>query len=218
MTTTDKHMPIVILAGGRGRRLGNVDKCLLPLAGSSVLQHLLFSLAHQSEAIYLNANGELSRFVEFNLPIIKDTNFADAGPLAGVINAMQHFEHEKKSKYFVTIPGDCPFVPKNYVQALFDAFINSSVDLVYASANSNKHYVCAIWSVDLLAPLQHYLQSGARSVGQFIHSQNFQCIDFSHVNTTAHDENSPSHFFNINTPEQLTQAEELLQRQQEKNL
>ena len=59
----------VLLAGGKSSRMGGGDKCLLPLAGKPMLNHIVERLRPQVSELVLNANGDVSRFAGFGLPM-----------------------------------------------------------------------------------------------------------------------------------------------------
>ncbi len=74
----------VILAGGQARRMGGGDKCLLPLAGRSILEHVIARLSPQVETVAINANGDPARFAGLSLPVIADSVPGLTGPREGV--------------------------------------------------------------------------------------------------------------------------------------
>lgn len=77
----------VILAGGRARRMADHaqggDKALLDLAGEPLLAHVTGRLAPQVDGLILSANGDVSRYERFGLPVVTDGPYAHAGLLAG---------------------------------------------------------------------------------------------------------------------------------------
>ena len=77
------------MAGGQSRRMGGGDKCLRPLAGRPILDHILKRVRPQVSALVLNANGDPARFGEFGLPVAADVVEGFAGPLAGVLTGLQ---------------------------------------------------------------------------------------------------------------------------------
>jgi molybdenum cofactor guanylyltransferase len=59
----------VVLAGGQSRRMGGGDKCLQALGEAPVLAHVIARFGPQVSALAINANGDLSRFETFGLPV-----------------------------------------------------------------------------------------------------------------------------------------------------
>jgi len=108
----------VILAGGRGTRLGGVEKGLLDWQGRPLLAHLIDALAPQVDGILLNANRAHERYAIFGLPIICDSpDFAGLGPLAGLHTALSHAATE----LVACVPCDMPELPDNLVARLVQA-------------------------------------------------------------------------------------------------
>ena len=108
----------LILAGGRGSRMGGVDKGLqnfrgLPLALQTLMRLQLQSLPPQE--ILINANRNLAAYESFGVPVWPDAaSLGDfAGPLAGFLVGLERAE----TPYLVTIPCDCPGFPLDLVQA-----------------------------------------------------------------------------------------------------
>ncbi len=78
----------VLLAGGKSSRMGGGDKCLLPLSGRPMLEHIIKRMRPQIAELILNANGDPARFAGFGIPVIEDRLGDYAGPLAGVHAAL----------------------------------------------------------------------------------------------------------------------------------
>jgi molybdenum cofactor guanylyltransferase len=100
----------VILAGGKASRMGGADEALLPLAGKPLLAHVIARLATQVSDIVISANGDLSRFASFGLPVIADSLAESAGPLAGLLAGLEwHAKNRPELSYVVSVPTDTPF-------------------------------------------------------------------------------------------------------------
>ncbi len=78
----------VILAGGQGRRMGGADKAFLPLAGRSLIRHVLDRLRPQVDSVILSANGDASRFDGLGCMVVPDE--ASQGPLSGILATLRH--------------------------------------------------------------------------------------------------------------------------------
>ena len=78
----------VLLAGGLARRMGGGDKCLRPLAGETLLARVIARAAPQAGPLILNANGDPARFASYGLPVVADVVEGHAGPLAGILTAL----------------------------------------------------------------------------------------------------------------------------------
>ncbi len=207
--THHKKIPAVILAGGCGERMGGRDKCLLPLGERTLLAHIVQRLSGQCSAIYLNANGDATRFNEYGLEVIPDQHMPAIGPLGGLHSGLLHTVHsepENKAspQWLLTVPGDCPFLPEDLLARLIKAS-DSSTEVVYCHSAGRDHFVVALWSCNIVPKLAAFIGSGKRSVSAFIQTLSHQYVEFEKDNTFDIDP-----FFNINTHEQWQHAVTLL--------
>ncbi|MGA2794315.1 MAG: NTP transferase domain-containing protein, partial [Roseiarcus sp.] len=78
----------VVLAGGLARRMGGGDKAMVKVGGRTMLERVVARLAPQCDGLILSANGDPARFAAFGLPVVADAVEGFAGPLAGVLAAL----------------------------------------------------------------------------------------------------------------------------------
>ena len=137
---------VVLLAGGLSRRMGGGDKCLRPLAGRPLLQHVLERMEPQADTIVLNANGDAARFSAFALPVVTDPVAGHAGPLAGILSGMLWArEFRADAADIVSVPTDCPFLPSDLVDRLLMAREAAAVSSAYAASAGRTHPVVGLW-------------------------------------------------------------------------
>jgi molybdopterin-guanine dinucleotide biosynthesis protein A len=195
----------VILAGGLSRRMGGGDKCLLPLGGRPVLQHVVDRLAPQVDRLALNANGDPARFAEFGLPVIADSEPGFAGPLAGVLAGMD-WAADQGIEVIATAAADTPFFPEDLVARLREAMTAAGTPLAVAMTDDHErglspHPTFGLWSVALREDLRTALRGGLRKVVLWTEPHGCAPCIFA----------APYEpFFNINTPEDLDRAEAML--------
>ena len=79
----------VVIAGGRSTRMGSRDKALIELAGRPMIGHVIDRMRPQVGRLTINANGDPSRFAQFELPVVPDTIEDWPGPLAGLLAALE---------------------------------------------------------------------------------------------------------------------------------
>jgi molybdopterin-guanine dinucleotide biosynthesis protein A len=189
----------MILAGGLSRRMGGGDKCLLPLGDRPLLAHVIERLRPQAAALALNANGDATRFARFGLEVMADDAMDFAGPLAGILAAMNWAKRRHPSVAAVlTVPADTPFLPRDLAARLMEA----GAPAVGASAG-RIHPVVGLWPLGVADGLRKALRDeGLRKVEDWTARLGPAVVTF------AADPIDP--FFNINTPEDLTRAEALL--------
>ena len=198
----------IILAGGLARRLGGVDKGLIEIAGRPILARLIERLRPQCAALVLNANGDASRFASFGLPVVADEIEGSAGPLAGVLAGMEHAAaHFPDAFDLLSVPADTPFVPADLAARLAAAREAAGARIAVASSAARVHHAVALWPLALAGDLRRALAEGERRVSGFIAR---------YENVTADWPVEPCDpFFNLNRPEDLTEAETLARRQDE---
>lgn len=181
----------VILAGGQARRMGGGDKPLLMLRGQPILSHVIARITPQVEALAISANGDPARFATYELPVLPDTIAGFPGPLAGILAGMDWAAGLGIDR-LLSVPGDTPFLPRDLVQRMADAAFPM------AASDGRAHPVVAIWPVVLRDKLRAALIAGERRVGRFAADCGAKVVDFPAA---------PDPFFNINTPEDLADAE-----------
>ncbi len=196
----------VILAGGLARRMGGGDKGLLSLGGQTILARVIDRLDPQVAGLALNANGDPARFAATGLPVIADSIDGFVGPLAGVLAGLD-WAADQGAESIVTAAADTPFFPPDLVPQLQLAGEGMAHPLVLAATagpdgGEIRHPTFGLWPVALREDLRAALKDGLRKVVLW---------------TDAHDARTarfPVHgidpFFNVNTPEDLAQAEALL--------
>lgn len=191
----------VVLAGGQGRRMGHVDKPLLPLAGKPLLGHVLDRLAPQVDAAAINANGDPQRFSSFNHPVVEDTDQGFLGPLAGILAGLDWAAlNHPKAKYVVSVAGDAPFIPRDLVARLMASAGKDG--FARAHSRGRRHPVIGLWPIKIRADLRDQLiNNDIRKIDLFTADYDIQDVDFDGV---------PDPFFNINTPEDRDEAERIL--------
>ncbi len=189
----------VILAGGKGTRLGGCDKGRLVLAGRSMLDRVVDRLGPQTDGLVLNANGDPQRFAEFALPVIGDTLPGHPGPLAGVLAGMEHAA-TRGHTHIVTAAADTPFFPLDLVDRLTRAADRAGTPIALAGTQEDgrmtRHPTFGLWPVALRSDLRAALTDGLRKVVLW--------TDKHGAATAAFDDHA---FFNVNTPEDLALAE-----------
>ncbi|KPP84004.1 MAG: molybdopterin-guanine dinucleotide biosynthesis protein MobA [Rhodobacteraceae bacterium HLUCCA08] len=185
--------PAVILAGGRGRRMGGTDKALMWLGGRPMLSHVIDRLAPQAGALAINANGDPARFATFGLPVLPDPVAGFAGPLAGILAALD-WALAQGAQSVVTVAADTPVFPADLVDRLAAA----GAPAIAATADG-PHPVFGLWPVAAAPGLRAALDAGTRKVGDWAEAIGATPVRF--------EDTDPPPFFNINTPEDLARAE-----------
>lgn len=120
----------VVLAGGRGLRMGGVDKGLQHYRGEPLAWHALRRLQPQVDRCLLNANRHRDHYARFGVPVLADEGPVQAGPLAGVLTALRHCE----TPLLLCVPCDCPLFPLDLAVRLAAPLADDKLDLAIALA------------------------------------------------------------------------------------
>jgi molybdenum cofactor guanylyltransferase len=194
----------VILAGGLARRMGGGDKPLARLAGRAILERVTERLAPQCAGLILNANGDPSRFAATGLPVVPDDLADFPGPLAGILAALDWAAANRPDLAFVaSAAADTPFLPRDFVARLTSAAAGRDDQVVCAASGGRTHPVNALWPVALREDLRHALvELGLRRMGLFAERRGALHADWRAYPIDP--------FLNVNTPEDLAEAEALI--------
>jgi molybdopterin-guanine dinucleotide biosynthesis protein A len=193
----------VVLAGGLARRMGGGDKPLRLLEGRPMLDHVLARLAPQAAAVVLNANGDPARFAAWGLPVLADGVPDYAGPLAGVLAALDWAAALRPDlPWVVSAPGDSPFLPGDLVARLHQARDAAGTAMACARSGGWTHPPVGLWPVALRGELRAALEAGERKIDRW--TARFGCAE------AAWPADPVDPFFNANTPEELAEAARLL--------
>lgn len=158
MTTDVARTVGVLLAGGLARRMGGGDKPLRTIGGRTILAHVIARLAPQCDELILNANGDPARFAAYGLTVVADTVEGFAGPLAGILAALDWTAANRPGiAWVLSAATDCPFLPHDLVARLQRARQDENAQLAVAASDGQTHPVIGLWSVALRDELRHAL-------------------------------------------------------------
>lgn len=196
----------LILAGGLSRRMGGTDKTLLPLHGQPLIGRVLGRLLQQAAPIAINTNGDPAPFQSLGVDIIADTIAGYQGPLAGIFAGLEWATGKPGITHVLSVAGDTPFFPRDLAVRLASAGDQARIRV--AASAGRLHPTFALWPVRLRDKLAAFLESGdIRRVMTFLEQTGMEPVDFPDEQLG---QATVDPFFNINTPEELAQAERLL--------
>lgn len=193
-TISRSDITAVILAGGRGRRMGGQDKGLLELNGKPLIEHVLAVLDPQVGQVLINANRNQDRYRILGHPVIEDDRSGFQGPLAGFAAALS----ASATPYVLLLPCDAPWLSGDYATRMVAALVAGCSDIAIAHDGTRLQPVHALISCALTPDLNRFLDQGGRKIDRWYARQRTTLADFSHC---------PDAFCNLNTPEQHRQLE-----------
>ncbi|UIJ84806.1 molybdenum cofactor guanylyltransferase MobA [Rhizobium leguminosarum] len=192
----------VVLAGGRSQRMGR-DKAGVMLGAESLLHHVLTRLAQQAPLVAVNADAAAE-----GVPVVPDRFRGKAGPMAGIHAAMVYAAGLPSITHVVTVSVDCPFFPADLVARLAAAIEHPS-QIAIAASEGRSHPVFGLWPVTLAADLEDWITTDEkRRVRDFLLRHDVTEVAFPLHPTRA---SLLDPFFNINTPDDLVEAERWLE-------
>ena len=193
----------LVLAGGLARRMGGGDKALIRIGSETILGRTLARLAPQVSGIVLNANGDPARFAPFGLPVVADSVPDFAGPLAGILAGLDWAAANKPDiEWIVSVPGDCPFLPRDLVARLHAARSCEAKPLACAHSGDWRHPVVGLWPVALRDNLRHAITvEDLRKIEVWTARHGVALADWPVEPVDP--------FFNVNTPEDVQTATRL---------
>ena len=181
----------IVLAGGKGSRMGGVDKGLQPLRGKPMVEWVLARFAPQVAEIVINANQNVPTYEKYGHRVVSDQIGGFAGPLAGLhagLNAAKH-------PLVVTVPCDSPFLPEDLVGRLRGSMKDH--DLAVAKTGDQAHPVFALMKREVRESLEAFLASGGRKIDAWYAALKVVEVGF---------DDEAEAFRNINTIEELKGA------------
>lgn len=192
-----------LLAGGLSRRMGGGDKPMRTVGGRPILERVIERLTPQCDELVLSANGDPARFAAFGLPVVTDVVGDFAGPLAGILSALDWAAaHRPGIQWIVSAPTDCPFLPHDLVARLQKARIAADAELAVAASGGQAHHVIALWNVALRDAMRHaVVTEDIRKVSRWMARYKIATAEWA---ATPLDP-----FFNANTVDDIEQAERL---------
>jgi molybdenum cofactor guanylyltransferase len=187
----------LVLCGGRGTRMGGVDKGLQNHHGMPLALHALMRLQGQVGTVMINANRNLAAYESFGVQVWPDPVADYPGPLAGWLAGLEHCE----TPYMLTVPCDTPNFPLDLVPRLSSALVQNGADIAMAATEEGGleqvQPVFCLLKADLMESLVAYLHAGERKIVRW--TAQHACVSVRFENTAA--------FANANTLDDLRQLE-----------
>ncbi len=187
----------LVLAGGRGSRMGGVDKGLQNHLGMPLAMHALLRLGPQVGALMINANRNLGAYDSMGVPVWPDAQLDFPGPLAGFLAGLEHCE----TPYLVTVPCDTPNFPTDLVARLAAALEAEGAEIAIAATLEDGRLqaqpVFCLMQADLLESLVAFTHAGQRKIDKWTGQHRCATVVFDETDA----------FFNANTPAELQQMQ-----------
>jgi molybdenum cofactor guanylyltransferase len=168
-TDTRARITGLLLAGGRGTRMGGLDKGLQPLCGEPLALHVAKRVAPQVNALFLSANRHLDDYAAIGMPfgarVVTDASNDFPGPLAGILAGLR----AARTELVLCVPCDAPNLPRDLAKRLLDALDTAGADIATVATHSESgraslHPVFALLRATLADDLAAALARGEHKV------------------------------------------------------
>jgi len=184
----------LILAGGKGSRMGGVDKGLQVFRGRRLVDHVYERFAPQVGGVVINANQNQDAYRSFGVRVVSDAIGGFAGPLAGLHAGLS----VSKRPLLASVPCDSPFLPADLVARLSARLDESGAELAVAKTGDQPHPVFCLLRRTLIDHLSDFLKGGGRKIDAWYATLNIVEVAF---------DDEAEAFSNINTLEELASFE-----------
>jgi molybdenum cofactor guanylyltransferase len=192
----------LILAGGRGSRMGGADKGLQNFRGMPMAMFTLLRLAPQVGEAMINANRNLAAYESFGVPVWPDSLADYAGPLAGFLTGLEKCE----TPYLVTVPCDTPLFSQDLVARLAEALEREDAEIAMAAAREEGQMraqpVFSLLRHDLMESLVRFTHGGGRKIDAWTAQHRMVLVPFDRPGDDA------DAFANANTLAELHRLEQ----------
>lgn len=203
-----REITAVVLAGGRGLRMGGLDKGLQNYRGTPLALHALLRLHMQAGdligALMINANRNLGAYEAMGVPVWPDSLSGHAGPLAGFQTGLEHCE----TPWLLTVPCDTPLFALDLTLRLAQAFADERTEIAMAAApepdgQTRAQPVFCLLRSNLLESLVAFTQAGGRKIERWTGQHRTVLVPFDQAG------DDPRAFSNANTLAELSVLERL---------
>ena len=180
----------LILAGGKGSRMGGIDKGLQAFRARRLIDHVYERIAPQVGGVIINANQNQEAYRAFGVRVVSDAVGGFAGPLAGMHAGLS----VSKRPFLASVPCDSPFLPEDLVARLYARIDETGAELAVAKTGDQPHPVFSLMRRSVLDHLSGFLKEGGRKIDAWYATLNVVEVAF---------DDEVEAFSNINTLDEL---------------
>ena len=196
----------VILAGGQSSRLGVPSKALTPLSGTPLIRHVLQRLESQAGPILVSVQEKDPALVALGYELVEDVVQRHRGPLTGLCSAMQSVQDNDGGEWLLLCPCDAPFLPRDLAGRLYEGALQANQPVSVARYQDVLQPTFSLWNMQVFpAVWGSVMEQGRGGLKQVLRDLPYAVVDWPAQDIPP--------FFNVNTPDDLARASELLDPQ-----
>lgn len=193
-----RHITGLVLAGGRGSRMGGVDKGLQTYRGMPLAMHALLRLGPQVGELMVNANRNLAAYESLGAPVWPDALADYPGPLAGFLAGLERCT----TPFLATVPCDSPHLPADLVARLATGLEANDAELAMAATREAGELrlqpVFCMMRTSVMESLLSFTTSGRRKIDAWTATLRTVTVPFDDARA----------FANANTVDELRRLDE----------
>lgn len=197
MTNQDiaSKVTALVLAGGRGSRIGGKDKGLIKLGGKTLVERVIERIKPQVGALIVSANRNQEQYGRLGCTVVSDQLKDYQGPLAGIAAALPSI----KTDYLLVVPCDTPLIPTDLVARLHQAMVDEEADMAIAHDGEQLQHLFMLVRRHAAASIHEFLDEGGRAARDWA-AKMFPAV--------AWFTDQPKALVSVNTPEDLAALEQ----------
>lgn len=180
----------LVIAGGRGTRMGGQDKGLIKWQGRALVEHVLERISPQVHQLLINANRNQAQYEQYGYPVCTDQWQDYRGPLAGILSGLKACQ----TQWLLCVPCDAPLLPTDLNEKLCTAVHEQDRKIAFVDDGKRQQPLFCLLHRDLAPALEAFLDNGDRGVFYWMKQLNPALVDYS---------DQPESFANFNHPEDL---------------
>lgn len=184
----------VILAGGEGSRMGNVDKAFLRYRGETFIQCLLKKVKGYDEVLIVSNSPE--KYRDVNIKVIED-KVKGIGPLGGIYTGLIHSTHDE----ILVVSCDTPFQNTGFLEYMGE--MSGDYDVALPVHTGGREPLTALYKKSLIGDIEKLIEEKRHKIAFLYDSSSVKRVDIEKLSESAEIKNG---FKNINTLEELMEV------------
>ena len=195
----EKRLPLtaVIMAGGKSRRLGGIDKPLIEIYGQRLIDRIFHAVSACCREVLISSNTP-QLYHSFPAAVIPDL-YPGRGALGGLYSCLRQASFPAA---FI-VAGDMPFISAAAIRYLWSQ--HRGYDVCLPRSSDGRQPLHAIYKKSCLVAIKKQLEAGQLKISGF-----FPEVRVREVLTEPYpDLFTPRYFFNLNTPDDISKARQL---------